>query len=104
MDRKRYSWYMGKLGEKLFQASNHMSTLLSEGCIFIDGHAPDIPFSNLDDVRHLDVLVYEPTTKRIRAIYEVRPGRISTEKSLTRTALAQTLLAGRTPRAFRFFS
>lgn len=72
LDRRKYSWYMGKLGEQLFHKSKYMKKLVPGGCKVIDGHAPTASFSNLGEVKHLDVIAYEPTTRQIRAICEVK--------------------------------
>ena len=64
-DDKKYWWEYGKVGQELFEASEHMSTLLREGCRATDGHKPRIKFSNLEPVRHLDTVVYETKSRRV---------------------------------------
>ncbi len=49
-----------------------MKRLVAKGCEVIDGHQPAIHFANLESVQHLDWIVYESKTARIRAICEVK--------------------------------
>jgi hypothetical protein len=61
----------GKLGERLFLKSEHMRKIVP-GCKVIDGHAPAVQFSNLENVKHQDWIIYEPQSMTIRGICEVK--------------------------------
>jgi hypothetical protein len=68
----KYIWNYGKLGQILFEKSDHIAKLRPKGCRLTDGHEPRIKFSNLKPVAHLDTIIYEPRSKKIRAICEVK--------------------------------
>ena len=70
-----YRWCFGKIGERLVQKSDFVTSLLKKGYEVIDGHEPELKFANLLTVRHLDIVVLETKTKTIKAICEVKTTR-----------------------------
>lgn len=80
-EEKKYWWNYGKLGQELAEddiLDTSGSSLwlkkgfrLKKGWSLVDSHKPQIRFSNLDPVRHVDIIV-ATASKEIRAICEVK--------------------------------